>query len=299
MVHSDDEKADGSVEQMSGNRRERARLMLVVVLASIATASGLVAAGLITPGGQTSGSSLSPATGPGEPAGDAGHDHSDHDHHHASDLSTDGRFSGPGGVWPPEPRNATDVVALDFPGEQAPVDADLVPAEVADERLVPDARPLEVALADRAVIDALGDRYQLIAASDGAQLPEAAKGQVRPDASRIAFYSLTFDQSVDVLVVGREVRDLTVQPATEYQPPLSEKEKYRAAELARAHWEAAGDTRLDQLEAFVMLDMADNGSFHPSRVAYVTFHAELNARPELLTWIDLSSEQVIRAEVDR
>ena len=276
--------------QMVGSR-PGPRALLVAVLGAGVIGSGAVLAGLV-------GSSPAPTSISVAAPVDPGLDH-DHDHDHASQLDDDGRFTGPGDVWPPQPVGATDVVTGDETGLAAPADGFVAAGDEAQVALVAQPDAVTVALADPAVAAAVPGRYSLIAVSDGEQLPGTAKGSVDPDAAKVVLYDLDGDTSVEVIVDGDRVVDVSIRSALEHQPPLSEEEKTRAAELARAHWAAVGDDRLDQLQAFIILDMADSGGFHPTRVAYVSFHVDTDARPELLTWVDLSSETILDSRVDR
>ncbi|MEM7341133.1 MAG: hypothetical protein AAF467_20920 [Actinomycetota bacterium] len=231
------------------------------------------------------------------PASGTGNEH-DHDHDHASILDHDGRFSGPGDVWPPEPRDATGVQPLDFSDEEAPTDAVLVAPDQPDEVLVDDAGPLAIAETSDWVLAELGDDYNLISASDNELLGDG-KDDSGPVGAKLVFFSIARNQTVEVAVSGGAVISVDVAAASVQQPPLSEKEKYTAVEIARAHWAAVGDERLPLLDGYAILDIEADGSYHESRVAYVSFHPDPEARPELLTWIDLTTNSVLDAEVDR
>ena len=224
------------------------------------------------------------------------HDHADHDH--ASTLDADGRFTGPGEVWPPQPKNATDVVELDFSDLAAPVAERTVAAAADDRDIVADIRPAEAALAIPAVADATGERYNLISITEHEIVPGSEKGQ-DDEATLVVFYNLGDDLTVEAFIDGDALAALVVSPAGQHQPPLSVKEKSAAAELARAHWSAEGDPRIDQLEGFTILAVQPGGAYYDSRVAYVSFHLDARSNPELLTWVDLTTEVVIEAKVDR
>lgn len=230
------------------------------------------------------------------------HDHDEHDHgdggRHASALGPDGRFTGPGEVWPPQVKGATDIVTLDFAEEAAPTAERAVGVEAAAPMLAEvGGRGLEAALAESRVTGALGDRHVLISINDGEIVPGSSKGD--PKATLALFYSHDRGATVEVYLDGATVIEVISRPASEDQPPLGVDEKFRAAELARAHWQEAGDERIDLLEAFVILAVRPGGRYYDSRVGYVSFHVDNESRPELLTWVDLTGETVLDAEVDR
>ena len=228
---------------------------------------------------------------------DDGHDHG-HDHDHASMLTADGRFTGPGEVWPPQVRGATDVVALDFDEVEAATSRRAMDAPAAARAMEADAgTTIDVAMADARVATELGVRHTLISVTEDEIVPGSAKGD--PEATLVLFYSHDLAVTVEAYVVGAQVVEIASHPAGDQQPPLAVDEKHRATEVARAHWEAAGDGRIDQLEGFVILAVEPDGSYYDSRVAYVSFHLDNEARPELLTWVDLTTETVLEAEVDR
>lgn len=265
---------------------------LVWALAGIALAATVVA-GLA--GSRTS-IEATPSQGP---AVDGGHDDHDHgDHRHASTLGHGGRFTGPGEVWPPQVVGATDIVGLDFSAAEAATDRRALPSARAAEALAADGGvPLAIALASSEVTTALGDRHTLISVTGEEVVPDTAKGA--PTADLVLFYSHDRRATVEVYVRAAVVVEVVSRPADQDQPPLAVDEKYRATEMARAHWEAEGDARIDRLDGFVILAVQPDGTYHDHRVAYVSFHEDNTSRPELLTWVDLTSETVLDAAVDR
>ncbi len=279
---------------MQPNSRVGARgrsLWLVYGLAGVAALATLVA-GL-------SGSASSIEASPSQADdGGAAHDHGDH--RHASTLGPDGRFTGPGEVWPPQIRGAADIVALDFgEAEAATAERALPAARAADVLERAGGAEMAATLASAEATDALGQRYTPISVTEGEIVPGSDKGSPRSEASLALFYSHDRAATVEVYLRGAEVVEVVSRPADTEQPPLAVDEKHRATELARAHWEAAGDDRIDGLEGFVILAVEADGTYYDSRVAYVSFHVDNTSRPELLTWVDLTDETVLVAEVDR
>lgn len=226
------------------------------------------------------------------------HDHSTHDH--ASSLGTDGRFTGPGEVWPPQIKGATDIVTLDFDAEAAATSERALDTDQAAELLTADGgAPLAAALASSEVQAALGERHTIVSVTDDEIVPGSAKGDADEAATLVLAFSHDTRSTVEVYLVGSRIIEVISHRAADEQPPLAVDEKFRAAELARSYWEDAGEASIDGLEGFVILAVQPGGGYYDSRVAYVSFHADNTARPELLTWVDLTGEAVIGAEVDR
>ncbi len=154
-----------------------------------------------------------------------------------------------------------------------------------------------MAIAAPEVASAIGDRHTLISVTDDEIVPGSDQGDQA--ATLVLLHS--HDRSATVEAHGRDSRVVEVvsRPAGADQPPLAVDEKHRATEVARSHCEAVGGDRIDQLEGFVILSVESDGTHHDSRVADVSSHVDHVARPELLTWVDLTAETVLRAEVDR
>ena len=214
----------------------------------------------------------------------------DHDHQHDHEASTlhdheHSRFTGPGGQWPPQPRGATGIVQLDTGAfEDRP--------QVGKDRSADWAAELEQAAAagvDRRaeLVAELGQRYDLIARDD------------LGDTSLAVYYSLSTNQTIEARLVGETVVELQRHEPSVFQPELLNAEKEAAIEVARAHWEAAGDARIDQLQGFSILAFQPGGAYYDTRMVYVSFHIDEDARPELLTWVDLAAGRVVQSEVDR
>lgn len=201
-------------------------------------------------------------------------------------LDDEGRFTGPNGEWPPQPKDATDIVERpDLAQPPAAVDQPLERLQAADAQA---PSPVEVLAADQSVVDALGARSNLIAA-------ETQDG----GSARFLYYSLSTNQTVDVSVAAGAVTDLQLIAPDQFQPELSQAEKQAAVEVARAHWEEVGDDRIDILQGYSILTFRRDGSYHDTRMVYVSFHIDEDSSPELLTWVDLSASEIHDSRVDR
>ncbi|HUG85795.1 MAG TPA: hypothetical protein VMM13_14625 [Euzebya sp.] len=146
---------------------------------------------------------------------------------------------------------------------------------------------LRTALADVEVRRALGADPRLVGVEEVSDKSGGA-----PPAFRVTWYAPHDDHSVTTVVQGAGVVSVDRTPAAEWQPPLTAAEVDDAIAIARAHFVEAGRSGMAQLEGFAMAPMDPDGSFPATRMAYVTFHAHVDARPQLLTWVDLSTGTV-------
>ncbi|MGH1492804.1 MAG: hypothetical protein ACRBK7_25990 [Acidimicrobiales bacterium] len=201
-------------------------------------------------------------------------------------LDDEGRFTGPGGEWPPQPKGAIDVAERpDLAQSIVTEDQTLQRIQTADEQGL---SPAEVVAADQSVADALGARSNLIAAETQDD-----------DSVRFIYYSLSNNQTVDVTVAGQTVSDLELIAPGQFQPELSDAEKQAAVDLARAHWDLVGDDRIDILRGYSILTLQQDGSYFDTRMVYVSFHIDEDSPPELLAWVDLATSEIQNSRVDR
>ena len=217
-------------------------------------------------------------------------------------IASDGRFTPnqSGATFPPQPRSVENVrqftpipdaanrVVTNNKGGGQSVGAQAVTKNLAAERNDVTAQ----ALASNEIRNLLGLRYAVVNTA-------AVKDKWGGDSNRhtVTFFSHSNNQTVQVSVEDGDLDDLTVIPASQSQPPLAETEMVDAVDLARTHWMSEGNSRIGQLTGFAIQTFQEDGSPHASRVAYVSFHVESPEQPELLTWVDLNSRQVVRAEV--
>ncbi len=226
----------------------------------------------------------------------------DRDHDHSSTLGADGRFTGPDEGWPPQPRDAVDVVDIPLPAESsdpllrlAEIEA-AVQAEGRSNAQAQSDRAVgadQLVLADRRTIDALGDQGRLVAVEQHNDKNDGA------NSIHLMFYSLATNRTVEAEVRDGRIVDHVVRPGSEFQPPLDTTEEATAVELARRYWRDQGESAVDRLEGYGILAFQPGGAHYDTRMAYVSFHADIDARPELITWVDLTRGEIFSAEVDR
>lgn len=189
------------------------------------------------------------------------------------------RFSAQSEGFPPQPRDVTAQRVV----------APATTTRAAD-RL---AAATAAAMADPAVTAALGDGP--VEVFGAVELD--AKSWL-PGAAVVTAYGHEVAGTVVATVDGGAVTDVEVVPAGEWQPPLTGDERVRAIEVARAHWLAAGVTRVDELDGFAIHALQPDGWPYDTRAAYVTFHAGVDGRPELLAWVDLTTGSVFQSRTD-
>ncbi len=182
-----------------------------------------------------------------------------------------GRFGAQSAGYPPQPIGVT---------ASAPVSAQAYAGASGGDAV---ARALD----DPDVVRLLGDRPELIGVAE-----VASKGGA-PAAHEVTWYVPGRVGSVVATVAGGRVVDVEEVPAAAWQPPLTGDEVDRAVAIARDAWAADGvDTA--NLQGFGMHVMDADGSYPSTRMAYVTFAPHVDARPELLTWVDLTAGEVVR-----
>ena len=188
-------------------------------------------------------------------------------HNHSTE-----RFSGTNGSFPPQPTKRENVRALPKEGGLTLSNVD--------------------SLADSRVLQALGSDYIYL----GTRLA-ASKGSTA-ETIVSSYFSYSANATVEVYVADDWVQDIVETSASEYQPPLVEEESAAAVSLAKSWMQANGYSSFTNLEAYTILTFPEpsDRAFFDTRVAYVSFHENVNARPEFLVWVDLSKKTVIKAE---
>lgn len=189
------------------------------------------------------------------------------------------RFTDQSEGFPPQPRDATNVRLLA---------SDAAEVRAGD----PDPSAVGVALDDPQVRAAAGDRVQVVGTE-----AVGAKGEV-PGALVVTLYGHDVAASVLATVVDDTVVAVESIPAEEWQPPMTAEERLRAVDISRDHWLAEGYTRVTDLQGYTIHALRSDGRPYPTRMAYTTFHADVDSRPELVAWVDLTSGTVTRSRVE-
>lgn len=230
-------------------------------------------------------------------------------HENSGAVQEDGRFTPnvDGAMFPPQPKEIANVRQYDPAPEEGGSLTDLVDEPI---RMMNRARSLSAsraadsgvtrfdaaraALTDGAVRRALGERFSII---DSARVRD--KSGLVKDRFRVSFFSQDNNRTVAVIYADGRIESIDTEAASNDQPPLGEMEMTRAIELAREHWETEGVSRVNDLKGYAIQTFESDGSPYENRVAYVSFHTESPEPPEFVTWVDLTNEQVLRAEVSQ
>jgi len=204
---------------------------------------------------------------------------SPNDHGHFVSHRYD-RFTGYGGMWPPQPKNIEDVVW--FSDEQQEISA-------ASLQL---AQTTQIASANANVQSILGGRYTLIGT-----VSESEKGDEENTTETVTYFSHSSNATIEVQMKNGEIIEVVEIPPSEYQPPLTDDEIVEAVDIARAYWRAGSYERVDELQGFGILGLKPSGStgFNDVRVVYVSFHTDADARPEYVGYVDLTNQVMLES----
>lgn len=113
----------------------------------------------------------------------------------------------------------------------------------------------------------------------------------------ITFFSYSVNRTVSVVWDRETIQQVRVSSAEDDQPALSQAEMDRAITLATSYWDQRGVGRVHELVGYAIQTFDTDGSPFPSRMAYVSFHTSTPEIPELVTWVDLSTDSVTRGEI--
>lgn len=188
-------------------------------------------------------------------------------------------------TWPPQPRGIGHVVDRSEP------DVAQSRRPIVQQRF--DA--LERRGAGRSGFGAaLGQRFTRIGVADVHDKAGTTS------ARRFTYFSRSRNETVEVLDDGVDIQSVKATPAAEYQPEITDEEMAEAIQLSRAHFLKLGRTRVGSLKGYAILAYRPEGrGFYDSRVLYVSFHAGDDAPPELLAWVDLTHQTIVKSREER
>lgn len=195
--------------------------------------------------------------------------------------------------WPPQPVGISAVAAV----AAAPTDSVAAAAIAAAHSAMADAEAL--ALASGEVQAALGTEF--VHATTVHSHPKGATAASKAEAQvRVAYFSYSNNSTVEATVEKGALTGVTVVAANLYQPEPTAAERTRAAAIARAYFLDRGESRVNALQGYVIMAYRSQGTtgFYDARVLYVTFHENLEERPEYLAWVNLSTGTVLRGVTD-
>ena len=188
-------------------------------------------------------------------------------------------------TWPPQPRGLTGVRDFSQRGAE----------QVRRLEMQRRFGELERHGSSRmALQQALGRRFARIAIADE---EDKAAG---PRGSRFTYFSHEKNATVEVHFEGDRIQSVRSIAAEEYQPEITDDEIAEAARLARAEFVRLGLARVESLKAYGILAYRPEGKgFYDRRVIYVSFHAGDDAPPELMAWVDLTGQTILKTRTER
>ena len=189
-------------------------------------------------------------------------------------------------TWPPQPQGITNIVVISNP------DDDEKKRHLKSKQRFDKLEQLGAARAD--LKEALGRRFTRIVITD----EKNKDGTPRP--GRYTYFSRDKNATVEALFDGANITSVKSTPANEYQPEITDEEILEATELARQHFLRLGLTRVQDLKGYGILAYRPEGKgFYNGRVIYVSFHADADAPPELMAWVDLTSQTILKYREER
>jgi len=204
--------------------------------------------------------------------------HSNHTH-----LDTN-RFTAIGNDWPPQPKNMENIVWLrsNISGRATPNrDEALATSISADD------------------VSELGERFTYVSTRSIGEKGSSSSQKI------MTFFSHSNNSTVEVEIDNGSVGEINQTSPSKYQPPLTTEEVKDAVKIARESFLQNGVSRIEELKGYGILAFkkrsemtSTNGGFFDTRVAYISFHEHVDARPEFVAWVDLSEGTVIKSRED-
>lgn len=215
------------------------------------------------------------------------HEEDGHDHDGVGHIPEHGRFTTNDGTeqsWPPQVKYIDEVVWDDrVTAAMVELESEVNAAAAATNQAT-DIREL------------LGERYVFISAH-----PIRIKGVEGVQGQRVTYFSYSNNMTIEAVVNNHSVESFETIAASEWQPSLRQKEVDAAIEIARQYWQEQGNRRVEHLEGFTIQTFRTEGGggYYDTRMTYVSFHMDETSPPELLTWVDLTTETIYRAAIDK
>jgi len=196
------------------------------------------------------------------------------------------RHNHEGMTWPPQPRGIANVVVRSTMAEEE-YDHRIKRARM--DRLEQKAK------ADIRAIQELGNRFTPITVLEKDDKEDDEDKNHRMVVSQLVFFSHDKNATVEVGFDADEtIESVTVTPAQEYQPEITNEEIKDAANLARKYFISQGFKRIAGLRPYGILAYRPEGKgFFDTRVIYVSFHTHDDAPPQLAAWVDLTNQRIL------
>lgn len=187
-----------------------------------------------------------------------------------------------GVTWPPQPRGISNVVLHSNVTEEV---FDRARKRTRMDRLEQKTR------ADMRAVYGLGNRFTRVAVVDQDDKEDTDETVV----SRLVYFSHEKNATVEVgFDADEKLETVTVTPAKDYQPEITDEEIKDAEKLARKYFIRHGFKRIAGLRAYGILAYKPEGTgFYDTRVIYVSFQKDDDAPPQLMAWVDLTNQQIL------
>lgn len=210
----------------------------------------------------------------------------EHDHTGIGHIPEHGRFTANDGhvqSWPPQVKYI-DEMAWD----------NRLSAAIAMAAVEVDAA-ISITAQDSELGERLGERYTFINAH-----PIREKGNDAVLGQRVTYFSYSNNVTIKAIVRNGAVATIETIAASDWQPSLKQNEVDAAIDIARQYWQGKGNSRVNNLQGFTIQTFQTEGAggYYDTRMTYVSFHMDEVSNPELLTWVDLTTETVFKAAVD-
>lgn len=199
-----------------------------------------------------------------------------HSHNHPHDGLT----------WPPQPRGSENSVLHSSLAEE---DQDHARKRARMDRLEYKAK------GDMRAVQGLGNRFTRVTVIDQDDKEDHDEKGRANVVSRLIFFSHEKNATVEVGFDAEEkLETVTVTPAKDYQPEITDEEVKDAEKLARKYFIRQGFKRIAGLQAFGILAYQPEGmGFYDTRVIYVSFHKDNDSPPVLTAWVDLTNQRIL------
>ncbi len=145
--------------------------------------------------------------------------------------------------------------------------------------------------ADMRAVYGLGNRFTRVAVVDQDDKEDTDETVV----SRLVYFSHEKNATVEVgFDADEKLETVTITPAKDYQPEITDEEIKDAEKLARKYFIRHGFKRITGLRAYGILAYKPEGTgFYDTRVIYVSFQKDDDAPPQLMAWVDLTNQQIL------
>lgn len=196
------------------------------------------------------------------------------------------RFTKIGDNWPPQSKNMENIVWLRD-------------SRVVRSNSISNVGEIEKTLST-ANVSELGDQFTFVSTTLADEKSSSSSEKTT------TFFSHSNNTTVEVRTDQGSIKEVVQISPSQYQPPLTVEEVKDAVKIARESLQDDGFSRIRQLKGYGILafkplsELASGETgFYDTRVAYVSFHEHIDARPEFIAWVDLTEGSVLKSREDK